>query len=272
MLLNHNLLAVVVMTSDRYFSLLDGFIYFFQRNSVFNGCDVYFGCENLTRKDYDKFHFIQTNEFSWSKRLHLVLDKIPHENVILLLDDFFFLLKEEHESIESVVRQFVNSDYDSLRIINLKEDNLLELSSLENTNFLLESFDKKKYKNDQYFISTGTFYKTLSLKNILRINENAWEFEVNGSFRAKLNKYYSIASFDGLNKFTFGYPHTGIIARGKLIKKYHKDISNQGFTLKWEDLEINAVTTEDTPLIIRFLRIPPRYIKKYINIYFNKLY
>lgn len=257
------------MTSDKYFSLVDGFIYFFKKNSYFNFCEVFFACETITLNDFDQFHFIKTKDSSWSKRLHKVLNQITHKNVFLLLEDFYFLKRVNFDAMETLVNQFVESNFDSI-IMNPNNLNSIKSSEFGTSQITLTLLEKSSFQS-KYFISTGTFFKTSSLKGILRKNENPWEFEVMGSFRAKISKKYSIGCFDGFKNFNFGFPSTGVIARGKLIEKYKEDIEEQGFSLLWEDIDLDIVTTINTPLIIRLLRIPPRYIKMYLNIYLNKL-
>lgn len=259
------------MTSDKYFSLVDGFIYFFMKNSIFNYHEVFFGCETKTLEDFNNFTFVKTNKSSWSHRLFEVLSIMNHSNILLLLEDFYFLYQIDKIEINFIKDKFIESSFDSLiihnsgRIKTIGSKNFNDLIDSENS---IEMF-KKSYKNGNIYV--GTFYKRDSLINLLRRNESAWEFEVNGSLRARKNSSFQIGiyycKFNSAN--FYGFPQTGIIARGRLIEKHNLEIIRQVYFVEWTDL-ISPVTTIQTPYLIRLIRILPRYIKRYLNIFLNK--
>lgn len=267
----NNSLAIVVMTSDIYFSLVEGFIYFFKKNSYYRNCVVYFGCETKTLDDYENFRFVRTKETSWSKRLYSLLKCVSEDNVLLLLEDYFFLHGNNHKIIKEVTKQFLESNFDTLNITkNYRyEDEEVNFDYLKTERPIINFLDRESFEG-RYYLTCGTMYKTRFLRTSLRKNENAWEFEINASFRAKHDKDCSIGILT-LGSFNFGFPHTGVIARGKLISEFSEQTKNQGFNILWDDLNL-AVTTKSTSLILRLMRIPNRYLKKYLNFYLNKLY
>lgn len=266
-------LAIVVMTSDKYFSLVNGFIYFFTKNSIFNDHEVFFGCESKTLEDFNNFTFVKTNKSSWSHRLFEVLSVINHSNVLLLLEDFYFLYQIDQIEVNSIKDKYLDSSFDSLIVYNgdrIKTNVSKNLNDSGQPDNSIKLLDKSIYSGN--IISVGTFYKKDSLSKLLRRNENAWEFEFNGSFRASINSAFQMGIFNtkSSNENFYGYPQTGIIARGKLIERHNKEIIHQGYFVEWIDL-ISPVTTSQTPFFLRLIRIPPRYIKRYLNIFINKM-
>ena len=247
-------IAIVVITSDGYASLLDGFFYFFEKFNTIKDLKVYVGLETTTMKSTDAVNFITTNKNNWSERLHFVLRRIVNEYVYILPEDFFLI----HE------------------VDKLKFNSLLKFAKQKNTDFLcpMSSENSLIYKNksdgiDYYQIKNSLLikyrnlyagsgiYNKRFLMSLLRKNENIWEFENNSSFRvnpitSKNFRYHSKTD-------PFGVYPPGIIFRGSLTEAARDFLKIHEYKLNWQKKDRLVITSEDN-LLTRLSKIPSRYI------------
>ena len=259
-------IAIVVITSDGYASLLDGFFYFFEKFNTINDLKVYVGLETTTMKSTDNVYFITTNKNSWSERLHFVLKRIVNEYVYILPEDFFLM----HE------------------VDKLKFNNLLKFAKQNNADFIcpMNSENSLLYKNKsngidyyqiknsllityRYLYAGSGIYNKLFLMSLLRKNENIWEFENNSSFR--VNPITSKNFRYQTKTDPFGVYPPGIIFRGTLTKAAQDFLKIQEYKLIWQKKDRLVITSEDN-LLTRLSKIPSRYIKRVTNIFLNRIY
>jgi hypothetical protein len=251
------------MTSDKYFSLMRGFAHYLD-NSCFKGAKVHVGSETKYNIG-DGLNYVVTNETNWSKRLYVTLKNVTSKSVLLLLDDFYFLNKVDCNKIFDLITYFNDTDFDSFIAGPILNE--IEVAKVEDNEYLI-SFNKKDYySKSRYLVSNGRIFKTQSLMRLLRKNENPWEFENNASLRALLDKNYKILGC--LESVSFGFPQTGVIARGKLISSYEERLNKDVEGFSWIPQK-SKVTDNTTPLMIRLSRILGRHFKKWSNLFLNK--
>ena len=256
-----NDLGIIVMTSDKYFSLIEGFLFFFDKANCYMNNNIYIGCESIVGIDTQNIKYIKSNSRFWSKRLSDVLNIVEEKYVLILLDDFYFIFEPDCISLQILANELIDKDYDLLRPYISKE---------EYSNNSSIKLKKSYYLKNRFFVSATGYYKKAFLIKILRTNENPWEFEFNAATRAMFVNKLNLGAFP-LKDLNFGFPYSGVIARGKLIKEYHNLILKNFDKFYWRDVDNTVVTTKDTKKIIRLYRIIPRYYKLLVNIIFNKI-
>lgn len=262
-------IAVLVACSDKYYELIPGFIYFFEKNMPFSSLDVYYSLEKK-KFDYKRsnFNFVNSNSTYWSERIYTTLRMITQEYVMVLLDDYWFLDYADKEQIESFFNFALNNNVQHISYLDKKEDYFHELVEYETTtNFSIYTCSKGKLGH-QYLLGVGGIYNKKFLQSILRKYESAWDFETEASFRyskfivQKNYRFYSLS-----NPFT--YPYGGIIHKGKIRTSIKEKLELINYHFEWIDQRVN-VSTNDTPLTIRILRKTIRYFFKLTGYRFGK--
>jgi hypothetical protein len=175
---------------------------------------------------------------------------------MLLMEDAFILTEVNSDPIKSI-----------LDLINSKRIDYLRLSNSGHSNFDSNLF-AFHHSKDTVSIVFG-IWKSIYLSNLLRKNENAWEFELNSKFRIN---YFKDRIYKSNNKI-LDIPPGGVIVKGHINPNisFNDTFIKPSIVFHWENIEnLKNVTTHKTNLILRLIRIPPRYIKLIYNIFFNK--
>lgn len=114
---------------------------------------------------------------TWSESLLLCLEKVNTDIVLLILDDFFISGSVDVESLNILLSMMVNRGYSN---ITLTEHGVHRPAIPTRDPYLLAVKQKAKYR-----VSTSpSLWRKDALKNYLRNDESAWEFEIYGSRRA----------------------------------------------------------------------------------------
>lgn len=173
-------LEIVVLSYDGFSELWPVFFDFYFKNNTGKSYKINLVTNHKIYED-SRVNSLQVGEdISWSSNLIKSLNKINSERFLFLYDDVFFL--------------DFNNDY-------LGE--LLNVAIVNNYDFLTlrpSLFPEKWGKNNLAKIKKDAPYRTplfLSIVkkeimlNLLKSDENAWQFEVNGSFRSKDYSFYT---------------------------------------------------------------------------------
>ena len=163
------------------------------------------------------------DELSWSDNLIKSLKKIKQEYVLLTFDDLFLTSKVDNQFIEQLMNRAICSKFNYLQFYrSTSKGKRLD-------NLIFKKSNQTRYKNSTIW----SFWKKDILLEILDKNENAWEFERNGNFRAyKYEKFYStrknvIPFVNGIVKGIWNP-----LAKNKL-KRLGFSISDNRLTLGW---------------------------------------
>jgi hypothetical protein len=254
----------VVVTSDGYTDLIDGFVFFANKYASNVNFHFYFALENKIMTSFDRYEFITTMKKSWSERLFHVLKSINVDYIYLIPEDFFFCHHADIESLQKII-DFANNN--KVDFICKSETNNSEQILISNQ--VIEFYKNNDIQNDlsSLYASAG-YYNRIFLMSILRRNENIWEFESNTGYR--VNPFTSL-NYRFLYKGNpFGLYPPGIIYRGKLTTEGKKLLYDNDYHLHWQEKKRYVITEEDN-LFSRLIRIPYRIIKRLLNIHFNKM-
>lgn len=109
--------AIIIVSCDAY---QDTWPYFFSCFDMFwRDCSInkYLITNELT-PTYPRTLIISTGlEKSWSAKMKYALNKIPEDNILLMLDDYFLWKKVNNSDIEHKISEFISFGYDYLRLM-----------------------------------------------------------------------------------------------------------------------------------------------------------
>ncbi len=212
--------CLIVSTCDRYVGLLPNF--FLLLNKYF---DSNIGSIGITSESYEwnNGHLEKRkrkNNGEWSERLIREINSFNNcKYVLLLLDDYYLESKVDNS-------------------ILIKGYNLLSSSNKNVVVYFDSPYDRKTYTDTNHYpfvrIKRSLFrasacpslWKKDFLVRLLRANENAWQFEYRGSFRANL----SIKNFYCLDKnvkHPFVFERGGLVNKGVMNEEYARRIESK---------------------------------------------
>lgn len=263
--------SVVIMTSDEYFSLIPNFIKLYEKNFPGSDLDTYIVSESKKLTNLDKYNFINSNHSEWSKRLKTALLNIPTEYVLLLLDDYWIFDAVSIDLLTEIFDFSLDKKIDYIDFIpNTKTTFNFEINRVP-WNSKIEFFKLyPKKKNYAYIVNAHYVYKRKFLIDILRNNENAWEFENFASYRVKKNFYknqYRIFRLSYHNN-PIRFDNGGVISKGKIRKEISDKLIAYDSKFSWTERS-NVLSNSETGKLKRLLKKINWIFKKYYNYYFN---
>ncbi len=253
--------AVLVVSCDGYSDLWALFFELFKKFWP----DCPFKIYLLSNTLKTEFHGVENipvgKDISWSDNLLKAIGCINEEYVLLFIDDLFLCRPVDTKDVQQVFGWIEAHKPNCVRM-NCYADNVP-----------VENKPDKPYNNlvgivspsMNYRVSTVlTVWKTGFLSSMLRRNENAWEFEINGSRRSN--------AFDGFYATWRNYfPVVNCVIRGKWRKGAIKKINALGITIPAGKRAVMS-QTEEFALYLRERRsyvlslIPRRYRLKLKNL------
>ena len=257
--------SLLVSSCDSYEDLWEPFLNTFKKN--WPDCDIekYFITEN---KKFIKNDFTTIKcglKKNWTDRLYYSLSSIEDDYVILMLEDFFLRSKINNEDIHYFIKYIQKYDLSMIRLIKRPQGTCLNTKHPKLTQI---------HKDDLFRVSTqATIWNKKILKNLLKKNENIWEFELNGSVRSK-----SLMNFFCVKNNVMTYRHH-VVERGKwfpwyafyysFVNKVGIDLKTRSVmglfeTFKWILNKFFAAFFSKLPA---FVSKPIKYIAKKTKIY-----
>lgn len=172
-------------------------------NILFNGLTKKFILTNYKNFDQNGFKNISVGkDKSWSSNLIKALKMIKEPYVLLWLDDVFLESLRNEFSLDNLINFMEEHD---ATLINLKANPLPFWKKLGSTRYIRIS-GPLLYKS----AVAPVLWNRERLLNLLNENEDAWQFELNGSDRLASDNRVFI-----LNKNPFTYIH--VLIKGKLL-------------------------------------------------------
>lgn len=222
--------ALVVTSSNGYYDLLDGFQYFFKRNWPDCPYEIHYCLENFRKLDLDGFLHFNKGNTSWSSRLIRTIKKIDADFLILMCEDYFIFDKINNSEISFILDLLIDYKLDTISWSPTEKTGVRNKNLVSNEDYKLnQTLRGLTYK---YHIVAHGFYRKQSLLEILRENENIWEFENFGSFRTNLFQQIKIGRYIVKNN-PFKYLPPGILLKGILIEEAQKILHINGYSLNW---------------------------------------
>ncbi len=251
-------IAILVISCDKYSDLWEPCAKMF--NKYWPDCtyDKYLASNT---KEFASFGFspiLIGDDKSWSYGLKCVLAKLEeqYEYVFTLLEDYYFIEKLDNEFMTKMFDSFVLAEGNFLRLNKILWPQIKYFNK-----FFGETENYTPYRQTCVF----TLWKIKTLKNILKDDEDAWEFEKIGVKRGfQYDKFFCV--------YKNFFKTINVVIKGKLVPNDYNtlkrilpevNLNRPSFTF----LEIAKMDIRDF-WILTFLRLVPKKIRS--KIYFSK--
>lgn len=174
--------AILIVSCDSYSDLWQPFFDLYKRFWKERSCETYI-LTNHAKPEIKGINVLSIgSDVSWSDNLLEALERLPHDYVLLFLEDLMLHENVNNTDFESLLRWAIENDVNYLR-------------------FNPSTAPDKPYNKTVGIVSSGTLYrasvvmslfKKSVLKDLLVKGENAWKFETFGTIRSdKYDKFFS---------------------------------------------------------------------------------
>jgi len=196
-------LAFLVLSCDKYADLWPGFFHQLEKN--FSTPHKKYLITNELNYSSDKTSNLQVirngKDTNWSDNLIRALDKIPEEKLFIILEDIYIDSPVNSEMFDQIEKFFLGQPVQHLKYMgNPKAEHQLD------------TLFSRYAPGMPYLASVNGIWDKAYLRALLIDGENAWDFEINASYRAK----YSGEYFYALNTPLFSYRN--MVEKGGWIK------------------------------------------------------
>ena len=210
--MKNNKLAIVILSCDKFSSLWPLFFKRLDENFPINCAKVYL-LSNHINSNIKSDHAVEVvcvgDDISWSSNLRKLLIGISEQNILLLMDDAPLSQVVKVKDFQHFYNLFVEN---KMNYLNLKA------SPAPNSNigdYFGEILPSTSYRT----AITPSFWRKDILLNLLKDDENAWQFEINGSSRS--DRY---EGFCAVKKPILISDH--IVIKGKVDRKIFKKLKD----------------------------------------------
>lgn len=233
--MTNNELALVVLSCDKFSSLWPLFFKRLDENFSINSAKVYL-LSNHINSNIKSDHAVEIvcvgDDISWSANLRKLLMGISEQNILLLMDDAPLSQVVKVKDFQHFYSLFVEH---KMNYLNLKA------SPAPNSNigdYFGEILPSTSYRTS----ASPSFWRKNILLSLLKDNENAWQFEINGSRRS--DQYQG---FYAVKKPFLIFDH--IVFKGKVDRKTYKKLKNNNEHVDidfpvmtfWEHFKLNLM-------------------------------
>jgi len=253
-------IAILVISCDKYSDLWEPCAKIF--NKYWPDCkyDKYLASNTLEFNSYGFSPILMGEDKSWSHGLKSVLTKLEekYDYVFTLLEDYYFIERLDNDYMTKMFDSFVLAEGNFLRLLKILRPQIKYFNE-----YFGETENYTPYRQTCVF----TLWKIKTLNEILKDDENAWEFEKIGVKRGfQFDKFFCVYK----NHFKV----INVVIQGKLVPKSYKtlkqilpevNLTRASFTLK----EMWLMSLRDF-FILTFLRFVPKKIRSLVYFAKNK--
>lgn len=212
--MNHNKLAVLVVSCDRYSDLWPAFIELFYKNWPDFPYQLYIGSNNARCDDKRVESICIGEDRSWTDNVREMLKKIDADYVLMLLEDFFFEEKINNDDISGLLQFAIEHNVDCLRLCPLP-------APTKNLDSVF-AIGEISYKAPYCICTMPAIWKKDSLVKLLHPGYSAWDFEKKNSAEAEKTGFKLVGSYKYYIKH-----HNGV-ERGKYYSSTVKLLQKNG--------------------------------------------
>jgi hypothetical protein len=230
-------LSVAVMSCDGYSDLWRHFFHFFEK--YWPDCPFrVFLCTNHRHFDHARVQAIRTgDDLSWGHTIKQFMLQVPTPYVLIFQEDFFLTKTVRTEEVLSYfhILKELQGVYLRLRADFPPDTAVPGFPSVGR----IEPGAPYRVSNQVSIWNRETFL------SLLRDGETAWDMERRGSRRSDT----LAGGFYGTRRPAFFYPVTGVVKRGKWIRKWVRICTKEGLAV---DLEARPMMTVLQDMTARF--------------------
>ncbi len=192
--------AVLVLSCDKYRDLWDPFFKQFWKYWPDCPYKIYLGTNEVSYKNKGITTVLSGKDSNWSESYRKILNQIPEKNLFIWMEDAFITSKV-NASIFSLCFDFFQK----------KQANHIHFRPVPKPDKTIENNFGMYQKGMPYRATVIGFWKKDYLEKLLVNGENAWNFEIMGSYRTSFDE-----GFYCLLKPAIRYIH--MVEKGKWIK------------------------------------------------------
>lgn len=218
--------AILVPSCDRYSDLWEGFVSTLRARWHPVAADI-FVVSNFKPCEVPGTTAICVGEdVTWSANLLKVLHQIPHDYVLMFLEDLFLKSDIDSVRVQTLINRCIDNGWDYLR-----------LNPTPGPAAPVTDGVGPVPPGDFYRTSTVlSLWRRSALLSVLRPDESAWDFEVYGSARTDhLKAWYACSEWN--------LPFHNLVIKGKIDKRAYRQLQQDGtapvtkrlFMSGWED-------------------------------------
>lgn len=219
--------ALLLNTCDSYLDVLDIQIDLLARSGFFDRSDfdVYVNTElqSLKIKRLDKkIIFHKNGSVTWGKRFRSSLEKIKHEYILVLFDDYYPENKFNNKKFLSLMSTVEKGSYDCCYLTPVIKPNKSDSYVSDN---LFQLNANRPFKLN----TTAAVWRREALLEVFSDTDDPWSWEAFSSYRAKA-KSLKICSVAESSEFQFKYSFStgGAIYRGGWVASVLKSLDLKG--------------------------------------------
>lgn len=235
-----NNVTVIVQSTDSFSDCWSPFFTLFEKywpecpcNILLNTETKVFSVPGLSVKTTLNSKMIDDKWPTWSESLLIALKQVRTPLVLLILDDFFFSAPVDQIALNTAVNQMLQHGYSSITLT----DHGVSRPCLP----FLDPFLLAVRQDAKYRISTAlSLWKVESLISYLRPGENAWQFEIFGSIRARkqpdsffvVNPLHTVNGSEGVIPYFHASVNSAIV-KGKWQKEICPFLKKNGINIDY---------------------------------------
>ena len=209
--------AVLVLSCDKYSDLWPAFFFQFKKHFPDLGCvPVYLGSNTEVCDEPGVVSILSGPDSDWSSSLKAILQQIPEDNLFVILEDLFPCTDIDPGCLEEVIEFMGAGDVCHVKYWNNPQAHIP-------VNAMVSRYPAGM----PYLASVCGFWRRQTLEDLLVCGETAWDFEINGSYRASF-----LGGFFGLNTPLFGFKN--LVEKGRWIAASVAWASAEGLPLTLE--------------------------------------
>ncbi|MBI51986.1 MAG: hypothetical protein CL779_02050 [Chloroflexi bacterium] len=189
------------------------------------------------------------SETSWSDNIIKCIEKIDQEYILMIFDDIFLYKEIDTKKVIYFSELAVENNWSCLR-----------LSPLPKYDYKILKGIGRIHEDRLYRTATvWSLFKKEVLKDLLKAEESAWDFEIYGSERS--NKYSDFYSVD-----TTVLPYLNGVVKGKWVRKVYKYLYKEGFSVSSKNIKIMTIKED---IYYQYVRLRSWIFRKIIPNYFQ---
>jgi len=215
---------IFVSSSDQYSDLWDPFFEFFKKFWPEYAGKIYLNTQEKAYR-FDGLDIIATQVgkgMPFGKTFRFGLDKVPGDNVLLVMIDYFFMAPVKATQTNFLYDIFFAEKVDTLRLkhhpfkdMRARDDGLLSV----------------QVPQDNMFSFQVAFWKKDKLKKMVLDHENPWAAEWHGTKRANILKIKMLCV--SLVEEPIVYLSEGALHKGKWVSPIIDFLNQQGFSIDY---------------------------------------
>lgn len=217
--------AILVPSCDRYSDLWESFTATLRRRWKLESTEIYVVSNFKPCQIGGTSPICIGADVTWSANLIKALELIPHEYVLIFLEDLYLKSDVDSVRVQALISRCMENGWDYLRLNPTPAP-------------------AEPIRDGVGIVPAGDFYRTSTvlslwrkeaLLSMLRPEESAWDFEIRGSARTDhLTAWYACSEWN--------LPFHNLVIKGKFDRRAYKDLQKDGtaplskrlFMTRWE--------------------------------------